>query len=40
MYTGDEIYQLSAFRFRESGSPEVKTIQKRYKTSNIVEHKI
>ena len=37
MYTGEEIDQLSAFRFRESGSPEAKTIQK---TSNIIKQNV
>jgi hypothetical protein len=39
MYTGKEIDQLSAFRFRESSSGEVKNIQKCYKTSNIIKQK-
>ena len=40
MYAGEEVDQLSAFRFRESGSPEAKTIQKWYKTSNIIKQNV
>ena len=40
MYADEEVDQLSAFRFRESGSPEEKNIQKWHKTSNIIKQNV